>query len=79
MKQKDVLTIWELLKGRREAHQKALWQEVERLTAAASELGVRLIGEVCHFVDFLTFLAGDCPSRSMHEPSPTVACIVTTT
>ena len=43
MKQKDVLTFRKLLQHRREAHNKALWEEVERLTTAASELGVQRI------------------------------------
>ena len=40
MAQEDILNIRELLQHRREEHQRALWDEVERLTAAASELGV---------------------------------------
>ena len=43
MEQQDVLTARKRLRQRREAHQKALWQEVERLTTAASELGVQRI------------------------------------
>ena len=43
MRQKDPLTIRQLFQRRREAHKKALWQEVERLTATASELGVQRI------------------------------------
>jgi len=43
MEKKDALTIRQLLQLRREVHRKALWQEVERLTAAASEVGVRRI------------------------------------
>jgi predicted nucleotidyltransferase len=41
--QKDGLSIRQLLQQRREEHQKALWREVDRLSAAASELGVRRI------------------------------------
>jgi len=41
--QEDILNIRELLQRRREEHQKALWQEVERLTTAASRLGVKRI------------------------------------
>ena len=37
--QEDLLNIRELLQRRREEHQKTLWQEVERLTTAASKLG----------------------------------------
>lgn len=43
MEREDILKFWQLLQHRREEHQKALWQEVERLTAAASEMGVRRI------------------------------------
>jgi len=39
----DMLAIRELLRRRREAHQQALWREVERLTAAAAEMGVRRV------------------------------------
>jgi predicted nucleotidyltransferase len=41
--QQDILTIRQRLRSRREAHQKALWREVERLTAAAVALGVRRV------------------------------------
>ena len=43
MEQEDIMPVRQLLRHRREEHQKALWQEVERLTAAASELGVQRI------------------------------------
>ena len=43
MGQEDALNVRQLLQKRREEHQKALWQEVGRLSAAASELGVRRI------------------------------------
>jgi predicted nucleotidyltransferase len=43
VKQEDILNIRRILEHRREEHQRALWQEVERLTAAASKLGVRRI------------------------------------
>ena len=43
VKQEDILTIRELLRRRREAHQEALWKEAERLTNAASKLGVKRI------------------------------------
>lgn len=39
----DLLPIRELLRRRREAHQHDLWREVERLTAAAAEMGVRRV------------------------------------
>jgi predicted nucleotidyltransferase len=39
----SVLKARQLLYRRREAHQKALWQEAKRLTAAAAELGVRRV------------------------------------
>lgn len=40
---RDVLTIRELLRKRRKAHQQDLWREVERLTAAATEMGVQRV------------------------------------
>ena len=43
MEREDILKLRQLLQHRREEHQKALWQEVDRLTTAASELGVRQI------------------------------------
>ena len=43
MEQEDILNIRKLLQHRREEHQKTLWQEVDRISAAASELGVRRI------------------------------------
>ncbi len=43
MGQEDTLNVRQLLQERREKHQKALWQEVDRLSAVASELGVRRI------------------------------------
>jgi len=43
MEQKEVFRIRQLLHQRREAHQKALWQEVHRLTAAVAELGAQRI------------------------------------
>lgn len=39
----DSQAIRQLLRQRREAHQKALWREVERLTAAAADLGVQRV------------------------------------
>ena len=51
MEKEDILNVWQLLQHRREEHQRALWDEVERLTAAASELGVRriiLFGSLLH-------------------------------
>jgi len=39
----DVLTIRQMLQRRRQAHQRELWQEVERLTHAAAELGVQRV------------------------------------
>jgi len=43
VEQEDILNVRQLLQHRREEHQKALWQEVGRISAAASELGVRRI------------------------------------
>lgn len=43
MKQKNVLTLQQLLQRRRKAHKKALIQEMERLKAAVPELGVQRI------------------------------------
>jgi predicted nucleotidyltransferase len=43
VKQEDTSNIRELLQHRREEHQKALWEEVERLTTVASKLGVKRI------------------------------------
>jgi predicted nucleotidyltransferase len=43
VEQEDSLNIRKLVQHRREEHQKALWQEVDRLSAAASEIGVRRI------------------------------------
>ena len=43
VKQQDVFAIRQLLRCRREVHQRALWQEVERLTTAAAELGVQRV------------------------------------
>jgi predicted nucleotidyltransferase len=43
MEQNNVVRTRELLRRRREAHRKALWQEVERLTVAAAELGVKRV------------------------------------
>lgn len=43
MEKEDILNVRQLLQQRREEHQRALWDEVERLTAAASEMGVRRI------------------------------------
>ena len=42
-RQQDVFAVRRLLRRRRETHQRALWQEVERLTAAAAELGVQRV------------------------------------
>jgi len=39
----DVLATRELLRKRRKAHQQDLWREVERLTAAAAEMGVQRV------------------------------------
>ena len=39
----NVLTIRDLLRQRRKAHQKDLWQEVERLTSGAVEMGARRV------------------------------------
>jgi predicted nucleotidyltransferase len=41
--QEHVLRIRDLLRRRRKAHREALWQELERLTAAAAGLGVQRI------------------------------------
>ena len=43
MEQKDPLAVAKLLRRRREVHNKALWHEVERVTAVASKLGVQRI------------------------------------
>ena len=43
MEQQEILTTRERLRQRRMAHRAALWQEVERLTATASALGVQRI------------------------------------
>jgi predicted nucleotidyltransferase len=43
MEQEDALKVQQLLQQRRKAHNKALWHEVDRLTAEASELGVQRI------------------------------------
>lgn len=43
MGQEDALNVRKVLQHRREEHQKALWQEVDRLSAVASELGVRRV------------------------------------
>jgi predicted nucleotidyltransferase len=43
VEQEDILRVRQLLQNRREEHQKALWQEADRLTAAASKLGVKRI------------------------------------
>jgi predicted nucleotidyltransferase len=43
MEREEVWRVRALLHRRREAHQKALWQEVERLTTAAAELGVQRV------------------------------------
>lgn len=43
MESQDVFAIRQRLRQRRQAHQRALWQEVERLTAAAAELSVRRV------------------------------------
>ena len=43
MDKKDVLSFRQLLQRRREAHKRALWQEVRRLTGVASELGVQRV------------------------------------
>jgi predicted nucleotidyltransferase len=43
MEQNNVLRTRELLRLRREAHREALWQEAERLTVAAAELGVQRV------------------------------------
>ena len=43
MEQEDILNVRQLLKHRREEHQKDLWEEADRITAAASKLGVRRV------------------------------------
>lgn len=41
--QQDVMNIRQLLRRRREAHRRALWREVERLTRSAAGLGVQSV------------------------------------
>jgi predicted nucleotidyltransferase len=43
VEQEGIQKVWQLLKHRREEHERVLWEEVSRLTAAASELGVRRV------------------------------------
>ena len=43
MEQEDILKVRQLLQNRREEHQEALRKEADRLTAAASKLGVKRI------------------------------------
>ena len=43
MPQHAATTLQHLLRQRREAHCKALWEEVERLTQAAIELGIQRV------------------------------------
>ena len=43
VEQEDTLNTQKLLRVRREAYKKELWQEVERLTAAASQLGLQRV------------------------------------
>jgi predicted nucleotidyltransferase len=43
VEKENILNVWQLLQHRREEHRRALWDEVDRLTTAASKLGVRQI------------------------------------
>jgi len=43
VRQEDILKIRRLLEHRREEHERVLWEEVDRITAAASELGIRRV------------------------------------
>jgi predicted nucleotidyltransferase len=43
VEKENIVNVWQLLQHRREEHRRALWEEAGRLTAAASELGVRRV------------------------------------
>jgi predicted nucleotidyltransferase len=43
VEKEDILNIRQLQQHRREEHQRALWEEADRLTTAASDLGVRRV------------------------------------
>ena len=43
VEKENILNVRQLLQHRREEHERTLWEEATRLTAAASELGVRRV------------------------------------